>query len=75
MLHICMILSYNMCDIYVRDCLLTRRYTMAGVLGMILAGGEGSRLRPLTDTRTKPAVPFGGSYRLIKLHGSRNGTY
>ncbi|MGF1688333.1 glucose-1-phosphate adenylyltransferase [Photobacterium japonica] len=38
---------------------------MAGVLGMILAGGEGSRLRPLTDSRTKPAVPFGGSYRLI----------
>lgn len=38
---------------------------MAGVLGMILAGGEGSRLRPLTDTRSKPAVPFGGSYRLI----------
>lgn len=38
---------------------------MAGVLGMILAGGEGSRLRPLTDSRSKPAVPFGGSYRLI----------
>ncbi len=38
---------------------------MAGVLGMILAGGEGSRLRPLTDARSKPAVPFGGSYRLI----------
>ncbi|UXI04305.1 glucose-1-phosphate adenylyltransferase [Photobacterium sp. TY1-4] len=38
---------------------------MAGVLGMILAGGEGSRLRPLTATRSKPAVPFGGSYRLI----------
>ncbi|KMV31855.1 glucose-1-phosphate adenylyltransferase [Photobacterium swingsii] len=38
---------------------------MAGVLGMILAGGEGSRLRPLTDSRTKPAVPFGGSYRLV----------
>ncbi len=38
---------------------------MAGVLGMILAGGEGSRLRPLTESRTKPAVPFGGSYRLI----------
>ncbi|MGF1874083.1 glucose-1-phosphate adenylyltransferase [Photobacterium frigidiphilum] len=38
---------------------------MGGVLGMILAGGEGSRLRPLTDSRTKPAVPFGGSYRLI----------
>ena len=38
---------------------------MAGVLGMILAGGEGSRLRPLTDSRSKPSVPFGGSYRLI----------
>lgn len=38
---------------------------MAGVLSMILAGGEGSRLRPLTESRSKPAVPFGGSYRLI----------
>ncbi|ASA54716.1 glucose-1-phosphate adenylyltransferase [Vibrio gazogenes] len=38
---------------------------MAGVLSMILAGGEGSRLRPLTEGRSKPAVPFGGSYRLI----------
>ncbi|MFV0447324.1 MAG: glucose-1-phosphate adenylyltransferase [Vibrio sp.] len=38
---------------------------MAGALGMILAGGEGSRLRPLTESRSKPAVPFGGSYRLI----------
>jgi glucose-1-phosphate adenylyltransferase len=38
---------------------------MAGVLCMILAGGEGSRLRPLTESRSKPAVPFGGSYRLI----------
>ncbi|NNN43860.1 MULTISPECIES: glucose-1-phosphate adenylyltransferase [unclassified Vibrio] len=38
---------------------------MSGVLGMILAGGEGSRLMPLTESRTKPAVPFGGSYRLI----------
>ena len=32
---------------------------------MILAGGEGTRLYPLTETRTKPAVPFAGSYRLI----------
>ncbi len=32
---------------------------------MILAGGEGTRLQPLTVTRSKPAVPFGGSYRLI----------
>lgn len=38
---------------------------MAGVLCMILAGGEGSRLRPLTESRSKPSVPFGGSYRLI----------
>ncbi|PJC88080.1 glucose-1-phosphate adenylyltransferase [Vibrio sp. HA2012] len=38
---------------------------MAGVLSMILAGGEGSRLCPLTESRSKPSVPFGGSYRLI----------
>ena len=35
------------------------------VLGMILAGGEGSRLHPLTIERAKPAVPFGGKYRII----------
>ena len=38
---------------------------MASVLSMILAGGEGSRLAPLTGTRAKPAVPFGGQYRII----------
>ena len=32
---------------------------------MVLAGGEGKRLMPLTEDRAKPAVPFGGSYRLI----------
>jgi glucose-1-phosphate adenylyltransferase len=36
-----------------------------GVLGMVLAGGEGKRLWPLTADRAKPAVPFGGIYRLI----------
>ncbi|MGV3114446.1 glucose-1-phosphate adenylyltransferase [Corynebacterium freneyi] len=35
------------------------------VLSIVLAGGEGKRLFPLTADRAKPAVPFGGSYRLI----------
>ncbi|GAC1450640.1 MAG: glucose-1-phosphate adenylyltransferase [Ktedonobacterales bacterium] len=35
------------------------------VLAMVLAGGEGKRLAPLTVDRAKPAVPFGGNYRLI----------
>jgi glucose-1-phosphate adenylyltransferase len=35
------------------------------VLGIVLAGGKGSRLYPLTRERAKPAVPFGGKYRII----------
>ncbi len=35
------------------------------VLAMVMAGGAGERLRPLTDVRAKPAVPFGGIYRII----------
>ncbi|MFC4425474.1 glucose-1-phosphate adenylyltransferase [Deinococcus navajonensis] len=35
------------------------------VLGMILAGGQGSRLAPLTQKRSKPSVPFGSKYRII----------
>src|SRR5919205_1572044 len=35
------------------------------VLSMVLAGGEGKRLMPLTQDRAKPAVPFGGTYRLV----------
>lgn len=35
------------------------------VLAMVLAGGEGSRLYPLTKERAKPSVPFGGKYRII----------
>src|SRR3546814_5861814 len=35
------------------------------VFGIILAGGEGKRLMPLTADRAKPDVPFGGQYRLI----------
>jgi glucose-1-phosphate adenylyltransferase len=37
----------------------------ARVLGIVLAGGAGTRLAPLTDDRAKPAVPFGGVYRLV----------
>jgi glucose-1-phosphate adenylyltransferase len=35
------------------------------ILGLVMAGGEGRRLMPLTEERSKPAVPFGGSYRIV----------
>ena len=38
---------------------------MKNVLAVVLAGGKGSRLEPLTRDRAKPAVPFGGAYRII----------
>lgn len=38
---------------------------MRNVLSLVLAGGKGSRLDPLTRDRAKPAVPFGGIYRII----------
>jgi glucose-1-phosphate adenylyltransferase len=34
-------------------------------ISVVLAGGQGSRLNPLTADRAKPAVPFGGRYRII----------
>lgn len=43
----------------------SRYFMLTKVLAMILAGGEGKRLYPLTKERTKPAVPFGGRYRII----------
>jgi glucose-1-phosphate adenylyltransferase len=42
-----------------------RRAREPNVFGIVLAGGEGKRLAPLTADRAKPAVPFGGNYRLI----------
>src|SRR5690606_22307303 len=36
-------------------------------LAVILGGGQGSRLYPLTSTRSKPAVPVGGKYRLVDI--------
>jgi glucose-1-phosphate adenylyltransferase len=47
------------------------------VFAMVLAGGEGKRLQPLTRDRAKPAVPFGGDYRLIDfaLSNLANGGY
>jgi len=35
------------------------------VMAMVMAGGQGSRLQPLTDKRSKPAVPFGSRYRVV----------
>ena len=41
---------------------------MAGpkVVSIILGGGKGTRLFPLTQDRAKPAVPFAGKYRLVR---------
>ncbi|MDY0020022.1 MAG: glucose-1-phosphate adenylyltransferase [Anaerolineae bacterium] len=43
------------------------QYAMHDVLGVILGGGAGSRLYPLTKLRAKPAVPLAGHYRLIDI--------
>jgi glucose-1-phosphate adenylyltransferase len=41
--------------------------SMKDVLALILGGGAGSRLHPLTEQRSKPAVPLGGKYRLVDI--------
>src|SRR5690349_24747171 len=43
----------------------TSEHAHVRVLGIVLAGGKGTRLFPLTRERAKPAVPFGGKYRII----------
>jgi len=40
---------------------------MAEVLSIVLGGGKGTRLFPLTKERAKPAVPFGGKYRIVDI--------
>jgi glucose-1-phosphate adenylyltransferase len=40
---------------------------MAEVLSIVLGGGKGTRLFPLTKERSKPAVPFGGKYRIVDI--------
>src|SRR6516164_1284291 len=42
-------------------------HIMTGVLSLILGGGRGTRLYPLTKLRSKPAVPIAGKYRLIDI--------
>ena len=43
------------------------------MIAMILAGGQGSRLYALTQKRAKPAVPFGGKYRIIDFKRQKDG--
>ena len=40
---------------------------MAEILSIVLGGGKGTRLFPLTKERAKPAVPFGGKYRIVDI--------
>jgi glucose-1-phosphate adenylyltransferase len=44
---------------------MQKRMSLNEVMAVVLAGGKGSRLEPLTRDRAKPAVPFGGSYRIV----------
>jgi glucose-1-phosphate adenylyltransferase len=46
---------------------MSRLAQMKNVVGVLLAGGQGERLLPLTRDRAKPAVPFGGVYRIIDI--------
>lgn len=56
--------SQNFC---IREPRANSRVYLQTVLGIILGGGAGSRLYPLTKKRAKPAVPLGANYRLIDI--------
>ena len=62
-------MGVKMCNYLLRNVGFADRFenvrSLPNVLAIVLAGGEGKRLFPLTEDRAKPAVPFGGSYRLI----------
>jgi glucose-1-phosphate adenylyltransferase len=45
----------------------TKTYMKPSVISIVLGGGRGSRLFPLTDKRSKPAVPIAGKYRLVDI--------
>jgi glucose-1-phosphate adenylyltransferase len=57
-------MSTNSIGFYFPKVLLQSR-PMQNIFTMVLAGGRGERLHPLTQHRAKPAVPFGGKYRII----------
>ncbi|MGC9335871.1 MAG: sugar phosphate nucleotidyltransferase, partial [Anaerolineae bacterium] len=46
---------------------MTHMLDMDDVLGLIMGGGQGTRLWPLTKKRAKPAVPLAGKYRLVDI--------
>lgn len=62
-------MGVKMCKVLLRNVGFADRFenvrSLPNVLAIVLAGGEGKRLFPLTEDRAKPAVPFGGSYRLV----------
>jgi hypothetical protein len=53
------LLSFYFCNVLLQFAAMPNMFTM------VLAGGKGERLQPLTEHRAKPAVPFGGKYRII----------